>query len=157
MPGSRFRRIPRTSLIRFMRDHNIATDAIESPVQRVLIVDDDEMIVEALVTFFESDDRFEVHTASNGYDAGVLTERIRPHLMLLDYCLPDIDGGLVCQRLRENDDLRMTRILIMSGKLTPTEGRRLRKQGADGYLPKPLDLDELRVRVEDLLGLEQTT
>jgi DNA-binding response OmpR family regulator len=140
-----------------MRDHNIATDAIESPVRRILLVDDDESVVETLEAFFDTDERFEVHTASNGYDAGVLTERVRPHLILLDYCLPDIDGGLVCQRLRENDELRGTRVLIMSGKLSPAEGRRLKKKGADGYVPKPFDLDELRNRVEDLLGLTQTT
>jgi excisionase family DNA binding protein len=154
VPGSRFRRIPRAALLRFMHAHDMPTDAIESPVRRVLVVDDDDAILDALVDFFAPDERFEITTASTGYDAGVLTERFRPHVILLDYALPDIDGGLVCQRLRTNPDLQATKVLIMSGKLTPSEGRQLVRRGADGYLPKPVDLVALVPKLERMLNMK---
>src|SRR5262247_632523 len=86
VPGSKFRRIPREELIRFMRENNIPTDALEGGKRRILIV---ELFVDVL----SRDDRFEVKTAATGYDAGVLTEQFKPDLMILDYMLPDINGN----------------------------------------------------------------
>ena len=83
VPGSRFRRIPRVELLRFMRSNDIPTDVLESSRRRVLVVDDDEQIVELYVDVLGKDERFEVKTASTGYDAGMLTEQFKPHLILL--------------------------------------------------------------------------
>ena len=100
VPGSRFRRIPRIELLRFMKANDIPTDALESTRKRVLVVDDDEQIIELFLDVLSRDDRFEVKSARTGYDAGMLTEQFRPHLLLLDYLLPDVNGNLVCDRIR---------------------------------------------------------
>ncbi len=151
VPGSRFRRIPRNELLRFMRANDIPTDVLESARRRVLVVDDDEQIVELFLDVFSKDDRFEVKTAKTGYDAGMLTEQFKPHLILLDYMLPDINGNLVCDRIRANPDLNTTKIIIVSGVVKPEEIEGLLQSGADEFVKKPFNIQELLTKVCELL------
>ena len=151
VPGSRFRRIPRSELIRFMQQNEIPTDLLESSAKRILLVDDDPQIIEVLKDAFEGDERYEVRSASTGYDAGLLTEQFRPHLILLDYMLPDINGNIVCQRIRSNERLNGTKIVIVSGVIKQEEIDAMLKQGADEFIKKPFDLDALMERIGALL------
>lgn len=153
VPGSRFRRIPREELIRFMRENDIPLETIGSDRKRVLIVDDEPEIVNLITDLLEGDGRFEVRSAGTGYDAGLETERFRPHLIVLDYMLPDINGNIVCQRVRENDELGDTRVLCVSGVVEQDEVARLRDAGADDFLKKPFDLRELVAHIENLLQI----
>lgn len=153
VPGSRFRRIPREELIRFMRENDIPIETIGSDRKRVLIVDDEPEIVSLMTELLEGDGRFEVRSAATGYDAGMETERFKPHLIVLDYMLPDINGNIVCQRVRENDENQDTRVLCVSGVVEPAEVERLMQAGADDFLKKPFDLRELIARIESLLQI----
>lgn len=151
VPGSRFRRIPRESLIAFMKAHKIPPENLDSGKKRVLIVDDDREIVEMLERILTRDGRFEVQSASNGFDAGALTKEYRPDVVLLDYMLPDINGNVVCQRIRNDKELANTKIIIVSGAVDPTEVRRLRDAGADDFIKKPFDIEQLILRMVELL------
>ena len=154
VPGSRFRRIPRNELIRFMRANEIPSDILESSdVKRVLIVDDDPEIIELLQESISKDDRFDVKTASTGYDAGMLTESFKPHLVLLDYMLPDINGNVVCERIRANNNLAETRIIIVSGVVNQNEIDELTRRGADDFIKKPFRIDQLLERMTNLLSV----
>ncbi|MHC4946743.1 MAG: response regulator [Planctomycetota bacterium] len=153
VPGSRFRRIPRGELLRFMKTNDIPTDALESPQKRVLVVDDDPEIVDLFKDVLGRDERFEIQTAATGYDAGLLTEQFRPHLVLLDFMLPDINGNLVCQRIKCNPDLRNTKILIVSGVIKQEEVDALTDSGADGFIKKPFDIAKLIDRMAELLDV----
>lgn len=154
VPGSRFRRIPREELIRFMRENDIPIGAIGSDRKRVLVVDDEPEILALVMDLLEGDGRFEVSKASNGYDAGMETERFKPHLIVLDYMLPDINGNIVCKRVRESETLSDTRILCVSGVVELNEIEMLRSAGADDFLKKPFDLREMISKIETLLQLE---
>jgi len=151
VPGSRFRRIPREELLRFMRENNIPTDELEGGKKRLLIVDDDEQIVELFVDVLAQDGRFEIKTATTGYDAGVLTTEFRPDLILLDYMLPDINGNVVCRTLRQNPDLGNTKIIIVSGVVKQEEIDELLKAGADDFVKKPFNIEKLVARIGELL------
>ncbi len=151
VPGSKFRRIPRAELLRFMRTNDIPTDVLESRRKRILVVDDDAQIVELFVDVLGRDDRFEIKTARTGYDAGLLTEQFKPHLILLDYMLPDINGNLVCDRIRANPDLAGTKIIIVSGVVKREEIDELLQSGADDFVKKPFNINELVARMADLL------
>jgi len=155
VPGSRFRRIPREELMRFMRTNEIPLEVLESALKRILVVDDDPEIASLMHDVFGDDGRFEVRLAHTGYDAGIETERFRPHLIVLDYMLPDINGNIVCQRVRENEGLNDTRVLCVSGVIEASEVEGLMDSGADGFLKKPFDLRELIGRVETLLDMKQ--
>lgn len=154
VPGSKFRRIPREELIRFMRANNIPLDTLGGSKKRILVVDDDPKIVELYEDLLGRDERFEIKAASTGYDAGLLTEAFRPHLIILDYMLPDINGTVVCQRLRGNPELADTKVLCISGVINPDEVKQLMDAGANGFLKKPFQIKELMDRLNDLLELE---
>jgi len=152
VPGSRFRRIPRESLIQFMKENNIPLSQLESGKKRVLVVDDDEAVVEMLVDLLNRDGRFEIQTASSGYDAGLLTQEFRPDVMLLDYKLPDINGNIVCQRVRSNPNLDHMKIILISGVVDPSEVQELLAAGADEFIQKPFDMDHLINRIAELVN-----
>lgn len=151
VPGSRFRRIPRASLVKFMQDNNIPMDGLGDDKIRVLVVDDDPQIVELFVDVLEGDARFEVASASTGYDAGVLTQQFHPDVVILDYKLPDINGNVVCRTIRENPDLAHIRILIISGAVNPAEVDTLLKAGADDFIKKPFNIENVVQRVVDMV------
>jgi two-component system response regulator RpaA len=153
VPGSRFRRIPRVELLRFMKANEIPTDALESTTKRILVVDDDHHIIELFEDLLGKDDRFDVRSAGTGYDAGMLTEQFKPHLILLDYMLPDINGNLVCQRIKENPDLSDTKVVIVSGVVSSEEVESLKDNGADAFIKKPFDVEKLMQHVEELLQM----
>lgn len=153
VPGSKFRRIPRDELIRFMRTNNIPLDPLEGERRRVLIVDDDQAVLEMLVDIVQRDGRFDIKTASSGYDAGLLTESFKPSLILLDYMLPDLNGNIVCQRVRSNPTMADTKIIFISGVVRPDEIKTLLSAGADDFVKKPFDVDKLIARMAELLGM----
>jgi len=157
VPGSKFRRIPRHELLRFMRDNDIPTDALEGARRRILVVDDDRDILDLFRQMLEREERYEIHTATTGYDAGLLTERIRPQLIILDYMLPDLNGDLVCERIRSNPDTRDTRILFISGVVERDEIDRLLRAGGDGFLKKPFGLSQVLDEVNRLLNIEPSS
>lgn len=155
VPGSRFRRIPRADLIRFMRANDIPIEILEGATKRVLVVDDDDQIVELFLDVLSRDERFEVKAASTGYDAGMMTEQFKPHLILLDYMLPDINGNLVCQRIRSNPALKETKIIIVSGVVSSEEIDALGKAGADDFVKKPFNIEKLIERMAELLEIKE--
>lgn len=153
VPGSRFRRIPREELMRFMRDNNIPVDRLEGSQRRVLVVDDDPQIVQLFVDMLGQDDRFEVKTAMSGYDAGVMTEQFRPDLMILDYMLPDVNGNVVCKTVRQNPDMTNMKIIIVSGVVNQSEVQDLLQAGADDFVKKPFNVETLMGKIDALLGV----
>ncbi|MCH8804632.1 MAG: response regulator [Planctomycetes bacterium] len=152
VPGSRFRRIPRDSLIQFMKDNEIPLDQLELGKKRVLVVDDDPAIVEMLVELLERDGRFEVQTASTGFEAGIRTKEFRPDVMVLDYMLPDINGNAVCRTIRADESLRGVRIIIVSGVVNREDVDKLLEDGADDFLQKPFSIEQLINRITELVS-----
>jgi len=153
VPGSRFRRITRDALVAFMKSNNIPLENLESGKKRVLVVDDDAAIVEMLQDILTRDGRFEVKSAATGFDAGVMTKEFRPDILLLDFMLPDINGNVVCQRIRNDPDLEHTKIIIVSGAVSPAEVEGLKAAGADDFIQKPFDIDKLVNRMVELLSV----
>ncbi len=154
VPGSRFRRIPREALYRFMKDNGIPTDALESGKRKVLLVDDDAELVELMTKVLEEDGRFEVRVASNGFDAGMMVKEYHPDLIVLDVMLPDINGKEVCQRVRSDSALEDVRILCISGMIEDDKIQELKLSGADDFLHKPFDIEELIDRMCSQLEIE---
>ncbi|MGA1979907.1 MAG: response regulator [Sedimentisphaerales bacterium] len=154
VPGSKFRRIPRQKLIKFMKENDIPLDNIESGRKKVLIVDDDAEIIELIVDVLARDGRFETKTASSGYEAGISTQRFRPDLILLDYMLPDINGNVVCQTIRKNPEFESIKIIIVSGVVKRDEIDQLLKSGAEDFLKKPFDIAELTGKIAAVLQMK---
>jgi excisionase family DNA binding protein len=157
VPGSRFRRIPREALYRFMKDNGIPTDALESGKRKVLVVDDDVELVELIEKVLVDDGRFEVRTAANGFDAGMMVKEYRPDMIILDVMLPDINGKEVCMRVRSDPSMEEVRILCISGMIEEDKIADLKAAGANDFLHKPFDLEELIDRMCSQLEMEPAT
>jgi excisionase family DNA binding protein len=155
VPGSRFRRIPRDQLYAFMKDNGIPTDALESGKRKVLIVDDDQELVELMVDVFARDGRFEIKTANNGFDAGMLVKEFRPDLVVLDVMLPDINGREVCQRVRLDPTMEMVKIICISGMIERDKIADLRAAGANDFMNKPFAVEALLDRCCEMLEMEK--
>jgi len=147
VPGSKFRRIPRQSLAKFMKDNHIPLDNLESGKKKVLVVDDDAEIVELISDVLSRDGRYEVKTASSGYEAGIATQQFRPDLILLDYMLPDVNGNVVCRTIKKNPEFENTKIIIISGVVKQEEIDQLLKSGAEGFIKKPFSITELNDKI----------
>ena len=153
VPGSRFRRIPRQSLIKFMKENNIPLDNVESGKKKVLIVDDDAEIVELMTDVLVRDGRFDVKTASSGYEAGIQTQQFRPDVILLDYMLPDVNGNVVCHTIKQNPEFENIKIIIVSGVIKKEEIEDLLGSGAEDFIKKPFNIVELTDKIASVLKM----
>lgn len=151
VPGSRFRRIPRENLIQFMKDNDIPLDQLDSGLRKVLVVDDDAEITELITDVLTRDGRFDIRTACSGYDAGIMTQEFRPDMILLDYMLPDVNGDIVCNTIRHNSGFEHIKIIIISGVINRDEIEHLLQSGADAFIKKPFNIDDLISKVTELL------
>ena len=152
IPGSKFRKIPRDSLMKFMKENSIPILNAQSGKRRLLIVDDDAEIVELMTDVLARDGRFDVRTASTGYDAGIMTQKFRPDLILLDYMLPDVNGNRVCKTIKQDPEFANTKIIIISGVINQTEIDDLMKAGAEAFVKKPFNITELIDRIAAVFG-----
>lgn len=148
IPGSKDRRIPVANLIKFMKGHGIPFDGLMSGNTRVLIVDQDEDVLGKLKGILGEQTNFDVRTAGSAFEAGVECERFRPHVMLMDLHLNDGDGRGVLKVIQNNDDLQVTKVVGMSGKLTDGQVASLSQQGFDGALRKPFSVRQVIEAIE---------
>ncbi len=120
---------------------------------KILIVDDDENIAE-LISLYLMKECFETEIAYDGEKALELVQSFNPDLILLDLMLPGIDGYTVCQKIRQT---RQTPIIILSAKGEVFDKVLGLKMGADDYIMKPFDTNELVARVEAVLRRSTTS
>jgi DNA-binding response OmpR family regulator len=116
----------------------------------VLVADDDEDIL-LLVTTRLSRDGYEVVSAARGDSALELARERRPHIAVLDVGMPGLDGFEVLERMRADEVLRDTRVLLLTAKAQESDVRRGYDAGADAYVKKPFSPAELSARVRALL------
>lgn len=153
IPGSKDRRIPLSGLVKFMKQHAIPMDGLQSGKTRVLIVDDESEIVDVLEKVLSEQANYDVRKAHGGFSAGVECEKFRPHVLLVDMHLGDINGQQVLKLVRNNPDLQMTKVIAMSGKLTDGQGNQLMSTGFDGYLKKPFHVRQVIEAIEDAAAM----
>jgi DNA-binding response OmpR family regulator len=116
----------------------------------VLVADDDDDIL-LLVTTRLRRDGFDVVAARDGEEALALAKERHPAVAVLDIGMPGLDGLEVLQRIRADDDLAGTRVLLLTAKAQESDVRRGYDAGADAYVRKPFSPSELSARVRALL------
>ena len=124
------------------------TTAIDKNSQRILVVDDEASISELISTSLRFVG-FDVRTAANGAEALRVAEDFKPHAMVLDVMLPDLDGFEVCKKIRnEGVDTGVLFLTAKDGMDDKVKGLTL---GGDDYMTKPFSLEELVARLRALL------
>ena len=121
---------------------------------RILVVDDDPDIRRLVNTILsESDHR--IQTAEDGEKALEIVQSQVPDLMILDVMMPLMDGFMVLKQMRVNGLREATKVLMLTARTAEADWVRGFKLGADGYLTKPFDPQELMAAVDDLLVLSK--
>jgi putative two-component system response regulator len=123
---------------------------------KVLVVDDYEPNLRGLGQLLEHA-HYTVLTATNGRDALEIVKRERPDLVLLDVVMPGISGLDVCAELKRNADTRLTPVVLISGEQERQTRLAGLDAGADDFLNKPVDSEELHARVRSLVRLKRLT
>jgi PleD family two-component response regulator len=114
---------------------------------RLLVVEDDIDIGNMLKIYFSGMD-FDVDVAVRGSDALERTRHVLPHLIVLDIMLPDIDGYEVCRNLRTNMRTSHIPVIFLTQKDERSDKLQGLELGADDYITKPFDIEELKLRVQ---------
>ncbi len=147
------RRIPYDSLRQFMLNHGIPLDRLEESERRVLVVDDDPYYLDVIPAALSKVGDFKIFTASTGFDAGTQVVENSPHVVILDIHLSDMDGRMVCERVKSRPETKNTRVLAISGYIDDDEASMLNDYGFDDYLKKPFSMSDLCQRVGRLVDL----
>jgi PleD family two-component response regulator len=114
---------------------------------RLLVVEDDIDIGNMLKIYFSGMD-FDVDVAVRGSDALEKTKQVLPHLIVLDIMLPDIDGYEVCRNLRTNMRTSHIPVIFLTQRDERSDKLQGLELGADDYITKPFDIEELKLRVQ---------
>jgi excisionase family DNA binding protein len=150
------RRINKLDLENFMRKQGIPIPdkGPDEGRKRILVVDDDPIIVETIVQALEEDQYdYEVISASDGFEAGIQVSHFRPHLLILDIMMPDIKGYEVCRKIKADEETSDIKIIVLSAYLDEEKFKMMKENGADICFSKPLPLPQLKAEVARLLGL----
>ncbi|MDK1029035.1 MAG: response regulator [Anaerolineae bacterium] len=114
---------------------------------RLMVVEDDIDIGNMLKIYF-SGLEYDVEVATRGSDALEKTKKVLPHLIVLDIMLPDIDGYEVCRKLRTNTRTSHIPVIFLTQKDERSDKLQGLELGADDYITKPFDIEELKLRVQ---------
>lgn len=120
------------------------------PQRTALIIDDEENIVEFIKLGLRYEG-FQVEAASDGEQGITAAQRVNPEIIILDLMMPGIDGIEVCKRLRDNPITRDIPILMLTARDEVRDRIIGLDAGADDYLTKPFDFDELMARIRAIL------
>ncbi len=150
IPGSRFRRIPRENLIKFMKDNGIPLDNLNSEKNgkiKVLIVDDDDKLRKLLVEYLEGYG-YSIETLADGRGVQAEIGKQPPDIVILDIMLPHKNGLEVLRDIR-----RISRVPVVMLTAKGDDADRIvgLEMGADDYLPKPFNPRELLARIKAVL------
>lgn len=120
-------------------------------IESVLIVDDDRDLNDLIKQFLDKKfPDYTVDQAFDGFEAGKALAEAKPDIVLLDIDLPGVDGNKLCRSIKEDTGLGTPIVIAISGLDDPSVQERIIGEGADAFLPKPIDLDKLPGLFEEL-------
>jgi len=149
-PGRHYR-ISVEEFERFRAAYRFPAESERAP--RILVVDDSPIVVDFVMDLLRDLlPGSELEGASNGYEGLLKVGTLHPDLLILDLRMPGLDGFEVCRRIKANPATRATRILMITAFAEDETEAEARRAGADGFLRKPPQLDDLKAQVARLLG-----
>ena len=124
------------------------------PLLGVLVVEDNESLQETLCDTL-SDEGFDPVACGTGAEALALAEQSTFAIAIVDQKLPDINGDALCARIRSDPDFEHVKILVISGVAEQDEVDRILACGADDFIKKPFEIDQVITRMAELVGLSE--
>ena len=119
-------------------------------MRKIVIVDDEPNIVMTLEYTFKKHD-FEVYIARDGSEALEILERVIPDVIMLDIMMPKVDGYQTLKAIKENDQLKDTKVVFLTAKNKASDIEKGLKLGADKYLTKPFSVKKIVSEINELI------
>jgi excisionase family DNA binding protein len=154
IPGSKDRRIPVEHLIRFMRVHGIPLNGLDTGKTRVVLLERDESLRDAIRKVLTEDRGYEVVTAGSALEAGAAVQQVKPQVFVADVTLPDITSKGLVRFVKSLSNSEPIRLIGVAPGLNDGAGQALLQEGFDGYLSKPFDVRSLTALIEDRTAAE---
>lgn len=149
IPGSRDRRIPLNELIRFMKDNEMPTDALEKGKVRILVIDSRVDYASRFAEELQTKGSFEVKCAHNSFDAGLLAQKFSPNIILIDLMSKGIDALQISNYVRGNEELKECVIIALAGGLSQNEAINLRQQGFDAVVTDSSNMNQILASIQE--------
>lgn len=152
-PGGH-RRVQLSDFLNFLKKYRMPIPTVLQSLgkMRVLIVDDDPEIVYMVKRALDKvEPKLEIESASDGFEAGQKVAGFLPDLVILDLKLPGVDGFKICQDIK-SDKTKKMKVLAVTGYDSPEFKDKILGCGADEYLVKPFEAQQLMQKVTKLLG-----
>ncbi len=153
-PGGH-RKIERADLKDFIEKHGLAPKARtfeEGSKKKILVIDDnpdDIRLVQA--AFLAAQDKYEVHSATGGFEAIYKIGEIKPDMVVLDIVMPDMDGFSVCKNIKSNPITKGIKVIAVTAYPDEEKRERALSFGIEAFFTKPLDLEALVKKMLSLL------
>ena len=120
--------------------------------KKILVIDDQEDLLELTRRVLQSRG-YEVVTLTDGEDALNIIKKELPHLVLMDMLMPGKDGAQICQEMKSDSSIRHIPVILTTGQmLDESEFSQEGLTGADDYLMKPFEIEELLAKIENLIA-----
>lgn len=155
-PGGH-RRVKLEDFLAFVKKYNfpLPSDIEVDLAPKVLIIDDEPGIVKLITRAIKKQDQnIKIESAMDGFSAGRKIFDFSPDLVILDLKLPGIDGFEICRSIRRDERLKHTKILAITAYATPENKKKILECGADDFIPKPFEIDDLMATINKLLNVE---
>lgn len=125
-------------------------------MSKILVVDDEmtiRMMLDRVLTLWG----YQAHLTTNGHEAlEILRQPDPPKMVIVDWVMPGMDGLDLCRRIKQNEQLRSTYLILLTAKGSKENVVQGLEAGADDYITKPFDVNELRARIGVAERLLQT-
>lgn len=145
-------------LLRSLRMPIPAELALYEQQIKILIVDDEvgiRQLLRSIINKYYPD--INIEEAEEGFPAGWKAHGFHPDLVLLDIMLPGMDGFRVCQFIRNNPELKRTKIIVITAVQEPEAREKMLKLGADDFITKPFNVEDLKQKIEAQLNFPEGT
>ena len=118
-----------------------------------IMIADDDLDVRMILSEYLEDQGYEIMTAEDGSEALEKLLINRPNLVILDVMMPELNGWEICKYIKQSDDLKSTKVIMLTAIGHTVNSLTSPIYGADSYLDKPFDLGEIEANIERLLEL----
>jgi CheY-like chemotaxis protein len=152
--GGHFR-VTEEEFRRFQNVHRMPVERASEEVEalpKILIIDDDAALLDTLWEALSWEGRYKVEVAQDGYEGLIKVGSFAPRLLVLDIRMPGLNGFQVCRRVKADPATRDVRILATTGHGGAHTREQILEAGADGFLAKPISLDDLHREVARLIA-----
>ena len=153
IPGSKDRRIPVDELVQFMRMHNMPTDAIVSGLTRVLILDSHRSAGQEMASRLNEAMSLEVEVALTSFEAGIVTQRFCPHVIIVNFHSEGVDASHICQVIRSLEEFETMKVVALAGHLSESECAALLEKGFDDYISDPTNISLVLQKIQGAVAI----